>query len=74
MKLIVKRLNNLDVSSGKAFKLLAKQVHTGKRHINLSENNLSWSDKVVYGRGELDYHADTTAAGSNFCILQYTGK
>ena len=32
------------------------------------------SDNVVYGRSELYYHADTTVAGANCCILQYTGK
>ena len=28
----------------------------------------------MYGRSELYYHADTTVAGANCCILQYTGK
>ena len=28
----------------------------------------------MYCRSELDSDADTTVTGSNFCILQYTGK
>ena len=28
----------------------------------------------VFGRCELDLHADTIVAGSNYIILQYTGK
>ena len=64
----------MDVSSGKAIKLSMQQVHTRQRRIVSEANDLSSSDKVVYGRSELDYHSDTTVAGFNCCTLQYTGK
>ena len=38
----------------------------------ISTNEIA--SKSVYGRCELDSHADTTVAGSNCIILQYTGK
>ena len=28
----------------------------------------------MYGRNDLDSHADTTITGANLCILQYTVK
>ena len=74
MKLIVKWLNILDVSSREAIKFSVKQVHTGQTQIISAAQYLSRSDKVVYGRSELDSNADTTVAGSNCCILQYNGK
>ena len=74
MKLIVKWLNILDVSSGSAIKLSVKQVHTGQHSIISAAKDLSMSEKVVYGRSELDSHADNTVAGASCCILQYTGK
>ena len=51
-----------------------QQVYKGKRRIISAAKDLSGSDKVVYGRSELDSHADTTVTGDNFCVLQYTGK
>ena len=69
-----KWLNILDVSSGKAIKLSVQKVHARKRCINSEANYSSMSDKVLYGISELGYHADTTVAGYNCCILQYTGK
>ena len=60
MKLIVKWINILYVSSGKAIKLSVQQVHTGKSHIISAAKYLSGSDKVVYDRSELDCHADIT--------------
>ena len=74
MKIIVKRSNVLDVSSGKAIKLSVQQVHTGQRHIISAAEDLLRSDKIVYGKSELNYHTDTTVSGANFCILQYNGK
>ena len=74
MKLIVKWMIILDVSSGNAIKMSVQQLHTRQRRIVSEANYLSSSDKVVYGRSELDYHSDTTVAGFNCCILQYTGK
>ena len=68
------RVYTLDVSSGKDIKLSVHQVHTGKRHIVSAANDLSRSDKVVYGRSELDSHTDTTAARANLFISQYTRK
>ena len=74
MKLIVKWINILYVSSGKAIKLSVQQVHTGKSHIISAAKYLSSLDKVVHGRSELDSHSDTTVAGANSCLFQYTGK
>ena len=74
MKLIVKWFNILDVSSGNAIKLSVQQVNSGQRRNTSSEKDTSRSYKVVYGRSELDSHADTTVTGANCCILQYTGK
>ena len=74
MKLIVKWLNILDVSCGKVIKFSVQQVHTGQCRIISAVKDPSSSDKVVYGRRELDSHADTTVTGANFCKLQYTGK
>ena len=74
MKLILKWLNILYVSSGKAIKLSVQKVHTGQSHIISAANNSPRSEKVVYGRIELDYHADTTVTGANWFILKYTGK
>ena len=73
MNLIVKWLNILDVGNGKVIKLPVQKVHRGQRHIISSENDLSKSEKVVYGKGELDSHADNTVTGARCCILQYTG-
>ena len=74
MNFIVKWLNILDVSSGKAIKLSVQQVHTGQRRIISAAKYLSRSDKVVYGRSELDYHDDTTVTYANCCIFYYTAK
>ena len=74
MKLIVKWLNILDVSRGKTIKLSVQKFRAGQRRIISSAKDLSRSDKVLYGRNELDYHTGTTVAGDNWCILQYTGK
>ena len=64
----------MDVSILKAIKLSVQKFSTGQGRIISSEKYSSRSDKVVYGRSELDYHADTKVAGANFCVLQYTGK
>ena len=72
MKLIVKWINILDVSSGKAIKFSVQKVHTGQRHIISASKYYSRSEKVVYGRSDLESHADTTVAGASFCIFQYT--
>ena len=74
MKLIVIWLNILDVSSRKDVKLSVQKFHSGQRCIIASEKYLSRSENVVYSRSDLDYHSDTTVAGANFYILQYTGK
>ena len=74
MNLIVKWLNILDVGNGKVIKLPVQKVHTGQRHIISAAKDLSRSDKVVYGRSELDSHTDTTAARANLFISQYTRK
>ena len=48
---------------------------TDRRQRSISSTRRSNnSDKCVHGRCELDSHADTTVAGSNCIILQYTGK
>ena len=74
MKLIIKWLNILDVSSGNAIKLSVHQVHTGQHRIISSSKYLPRPDKVVNDRNELDYHANITVTGANICILLYTGK
>ena len=74
MKLILKWLNILYVSSGKAIKLSVQKVHTGQSRIISAAKNSPMSEKVVYGIIELDYHADTTVTGANWFILKYTGK
>ena len=74
MKLIVKWLNILDVSSGKAIKFSVQQLHTRKIRIISLAKYSSRSDKVMHVRSELYYHADTIVTEANFCILQYTGK
>ena len=74
MKLIVKWIIILYFSSGKAIILSVQKMHSGQRRIISSAKYSSRSEKVVYGRIELDCHDDTTVAGSNCCILQYTGK
>ena len=60
MKFIVRWLDILGVSGGKAIKLSVQQVHTGQCRIISAAKYLSGSDKVVYGRSELDCHADIT--------------
>ena len=74
MKFIVNGLNILDVSSGKGIKLSVQKLQQGQRRMVSAAKYSSRSYKVVYGRIDLDYHADTTVAGSNCCILNYTGK
>ena len=74
MKLIIKWINILDVSSGNATKCLVQQVHTRQRGIISEAEYSSRPDKVVYGLSELDYNSDTIVAGANLCILHYTGK
>ena len=74
MKIIVQWLNILDVSIGKAIKLSVHQFYTGKSHIISAANDSSRSYKVVYGISELDSHTDTTVAGYNCFLFQYTGK
>ena len=74
MKIIVKWRGILDLSSGKAIKLSLHILHTGKSHIISAAKYLSSLDKVVHGRSELDSHSDTTVAGANSCLFQYTGK
>ena len=63
MKLIVKRLNILDVSRGNAIKFSVQQVHTGQCRIVSTEKDSSRSDKVVYLITELNSHANTTVTG-----------
>ena len=65
MKLIVIWINNLDFSSGKKIKLSVQQVHSGQHHIISEAEYSSSSEKVVYGRSELDSQADTTVTGAN---------
>ena len=74
MKLIIKLINILDVSSGKPIKMSVQQVHTGQRRIISAAKDLSRPAKFVYGISEMDSHADTIFSGANFCILKYTGK
>ena len=64
----------MDVSIGNAIKLSLQQVHTGQRRIISAAKDSSSSYKVVYGKSELYDHADTTVAGANCCIFQYSGK
>ena len=51
------------------------QLKTGSRRVSKVRmtSNKNSTDKI-YGRCELDTHADTTVAGSNCVVLQYTGK
>ena len=51
------------------------QLKTGSRRVSKVRmtSNKNSTDKI-YGRCELDTHADTTIAGSNCVVLQYTGK
>ena len=74
MKIILVWLNILDVSSGNDIKFSLQQVHSGKRRIIKAAKDMSSSEMFVYGRSELDSHADTTVAGDNFCIFNYTVK
>ena len=74
MNTIVKWLNIFDVSSGNAIKVSVRILYSGKLRIISASMYLLSSDKVVYGRSDLDYHAYTTVAGENLCILQYTVK
>ena len=57
-------------------KCLILKIESSNRSISMtrriSTNEIA--SKSVYGRCELDSHADTTVAGSNCIILQYTGK
>ena len=55
-----------NTSSAKAIKFPVKQVHSRKHHIISTANYSSGSDKVVYGRSELNFNSDTTANGSIF--------
>ena len=55
-------------------KLSVQQVHSGQRRIISALKDLSRSDKRVYNRSKLYYHADTTVTESNCCILQYIRK
>ena len=74
MNLTVKWPNILDASCGKAIKLSVQKAHSGKHQIISAAKDSSRSEKVVYGRSELNYYADTTVEGVNLCILRYTGK
>ena len=69
MNLIVKWLNILDISSGKVIKLTVQKLYSGQHHIITAAKDSSRSDKVVYGRIELDLYTDTTIAVANSCIL-----
>ena len=62
MKIIVNWNNILDVSDGKVITISVQQIHSGQHCIISSEKDSSMSDKVVYGRSELDSHADNTVA------------
>ena len=62
MKLILKWLNILDVSIGKAIRLSVQQVHTGKQRILSAAKDFTSSDKFMYGKKELDLQDDTTVA------------
>ena len=68
MKIIVIWLTVLDVSSGKNIKLLVHQVKPGQQLTISAAEYLSRSEKVVYGKSDLDSHADTTVTGSNQSI------
>ena len=49
------------------------QITTYKRRV-CSTNKVAKSSNIIYSTCELDSHADTTVAGRNCAILQYTGK
>ena len=51
------------------------QINSGQRRIcSSAATKRSKSFTLISGKCELDSHADTTVAGSNCVILQYTGK
>ena len=51
------------------------QINSGQRRISSSKaTKKSSTFNLISGKCELDSHADTTVAGSNCVILQYTGK
>ena len=52
------------------------KINSTKRRISSasSSSNAKNKNEIVYSRCESDSHADTTAAGANCVILNYTGK
>ena len=39
-----------------------------------NNNNISDSQKITYAKTEIDFHADSTVAESNCCIMHYTNS
>ena len=50
------------------------RITSTPRRISSTKTSQHLSRKITYGRCEADTHADTTAAGANCIILEYTGK
>ena len=74
MKIIVKWPNILNTISGMALKLSVQQVYSGQNRIISAEDYLSSSEKVVYGRNELDSNDDNKVIQPNCCIFLYNVK
>eukprot|EP00957_Ditylum_brightwellii_P009433 712718-Ditylum_brightwellii.AAC.1 len=50
------------------------QIHSSNCRIASNKSSKGKSRHNVHSRCELDLHTDTTVAGANCCVLQYTGK
>ena len=61
----LKRQTTINISSFRSF---------DRRVISSIQSPPTNPNKTVYGRMELDSHADTIVAGSNCCVLHYMGR
>ena len=50
------------------------RLSSSTRRISSASTTSHTKQKIVYGKCESDNHADTTAAGANCVIMEYTGK
>ena len=50
------------------------QIPSSHRRTAATTTKVSYKTATIYGRCELDSHADTIVAGSNCVVINYTGK